>query len=241
MSPQPDSPQLDAPQVHSPQGALPSVTTTPPPAVRGSARGRAILPVAVRVSAGLAAVVLLLASAGQPIWRAVFKAPQYPDGLNIAAYGSKVDGDLSEITELSHYIGMPPFNFVGMPEMRLWPVVIVLAILAVIVAVATRRRWLRLIACAGLWLIPVGALAVVQFRLWQTGHSLDPTSPIRVAPFTPRVLGPTTLMNFTVLGYPGMALVLIAAAAALATCAPAVVRRLTRTRGHATDVEPELR
>ena len=203
---------------------------------RGGARGRAILPLVVRGGAGLAAVVLLLVAARLPIWRAVFKAPQYPDGLHIAAYGDRVSGDLAEITELSHYIGMPPFNFVGMPEMRLWPLVIAMAVLATVLAVVTRRRWLRRLAGATLWLIPVGALADVQFRLWQTGHSLDPSSPIRVSPFTPKVLGPTTLMNFTVQGYPGMALVLIVGAAALVTAASFAVRRLARSRATASDL-----
>jgi copper chaperone NosL len=206
-----------------------TVATQTPQTVPDSAQGRAILPILVRVAAGLAAIASLAIASRLPIWRAQFNAPQYPDGLNVAAYGNRVEGDLGEIGELSHYIGMPAFNFVGMPEMRLWLVVILVAIVAVLVAVLTRRRWLRLIACAGLWLFPVGALADVQFRLWQTGHSLDPTSPIRVAPFTPRVVGPTTLMNFTVIGYPGTALVLIAVAAALVTSAPFVVRRLTRS------------
>ena len=205
----------------------------------GSAKGRpAIGPLLVLVASGLAAIGLLLVAARLPIWRAQFSAPQYPQGLDIAAYGNKVEGDLSEITELSHYIGMPPFNFVGMPEMRLWPLVILVAILAAVLALATRRRWLRRLAAAGLWLVPVGALVDVQFRLWQTGHSIDPTAPIRVPPFTPRVVGPTTLMNFTLWAYPGWALVLIAVAAALVTSAPFVVRRLTRSGGPVTDAEP---
>jgi hypothetical protein len=205
-----------------------------------SAPGRAILPLAVRGVTGLAAVVLLVMAARLPIWRAVFHAPQYPDGLNIVAYGNKVNGDLSEITELSHYIGMPPFKFAGMPEMRLWPVVIGLAIVIAILAVVTRRRWLRRLATAALWSVPVGALAIVQFRLWQTGHSLDPTSPIRVEAFTPKVLGPTTLMNFTVVGYPGMALVLIMVAAVLVTAGPFVIRALTPSNTQAPDKEPRL-
>ena len=207
------------------------VTARPP-------TGRAILPVLVRVAFGLAATALLLVAARLPIWRAQFSAPQYPEGLSIAAYGSRVGGDLSEIKELSHYIGMPPFNFVGMPEMRLWPLVILLGVLAAVLAVVTRRPWLRRPACVTLWLIPVGALADVQFRLWQTGHSLDPTSAIRVPPFTPRVVGPTTLMNFTLWAYPGWALVLIAVAAALVTSAPFVARQLTRSGGQSGAAVP---
>lgn len=198
----------------------------PDPAYPSPPAGRAVRPVLIRVATGGAAVALLLVAARLPIWQATFSAPQYPQGLDIAAYGSTVTGDLGEINELSHYIGMPPFNFVGMPEMRLWPLVIVVAIAAAVLAVVTRRRWLRRLACVAVWLIPIGALADVQFRLWQVGHSLDPTSPIRVTPFTPHVVGPTTLMNFTVHAYPGMALVLIVAAAALVTSAPSVLRRL---------------
>jgi copper chaperone NosL len=194
--------------------------------VPGSANRREVRPILVRGASGLAAIGLLLIAARLPIWRAQFSAPQYPNGLDISAYGNRVGGDLGEINELSHYIGMPPFNFVGMPEMRLWPLVIVVAIAAAVLAVVTRRRWLQRLACVAVWLIPIGALADVQFRLWQVGHSLDPTSPIRVTPFTPHVVGPTTLMNFTLHAYPGMALVLIVAAAALVTSAPLVLRRL---------------
>jgi hypothetical protein len=221
----------------------PVATKTPevtPEATSGSGQGRAILPILVRMAACLAAIASLAFAARLPIWQAQFRAPQYPDGLNVAAYGNRVEGDLGEISELSHYIGMPAFNFVGMPEMRLWPLVILVATVAAVVAVVTRRRWLRRLACVGLWLVPVGALADVQFRLWQVGHSLDPTSPIRVSPFTPRVVGPTTLMNFTVQSYPGMALILVAVAAALVTSAPFVARRLTGSRRSATDAEPKL-
>jgi copper chaperone NosL len=215
-----------------------TLASTPADGTPGSASARALAPILVRTGAGLAAVAVLLLAARLPIWRAHFSAPQYPQGLNIAAYGDRVAGDLAEIHELSHYIGMPAFNFVGMPEMRLWPLVILVSIVAALVAVTVRRRWLRRLACAGLWLIPVGALVDVQFRLYQTGHSLDPTSAIRVSPFTPRVLGPTSLMNFTLWAYPGYALVLVAVAAALVTSAPPLARRLTGSRARPSGAEP---
>ena len=226
------------PTVVSPPGAA-----SESPEVRaGTAQGpqgRAIGPLLVRIAAGLSAVALLFVAARLPIWVGRFSAPQYPDGLAVSAFGDKVEGDLGEIAELSHYIGMPAFNFVGMPEMRLWPLVIILAMVAAVLAVVTRRRWLRRLACTGIWLIPIGALADVQYRLWQTGHGLDPTAAIRVSPFTPRVVGPTTVMNFTINGYPGMALVLIAAAAALVTLSLVVAGRLTRSRAGSTGAEPK--
>lgn len=208
--------------------------------IRAFAPSRVTSPILVRGAAGLAAIGLLLFAARLPIWRARFSAPQYPQGLDIAAYGNKVEGDLGEINELSHYIGIPPFDFVGMPEMGLWPLVILVAMAAVILAVVSRRHWLRRLACAAVWLIPIGALAEVQFRLWQVGHSVDPLSAIRVAPFTPHVVGHTTMMNFTVYTYPGMALVLIAIAAALVTSAPYVARRLPRGGGPATVADLEM-
>ena len=214
-----------------------SAAEKPAPVAPRSGTTRATLPVLVRTAFGVAAAAVLLVAARMPIWQAHFSAPQYPKGLNISAFGGKVEGDLSEINELSHYIGMPPFNFVGLPEMRLWPLVIVLAIVAVALGVETRRAWMRRLACAALWLIPVGALADVQFRLYQVGHSLDPTSAIRVSPFTPHVLGPTTMMNFTINGLPGTALVLIVLAAALVTSAPFVVKRLIQDRGPQTDTK----
>lgn len=179
-----------------------------------------------RIVAGVAGITLVLVAAGLPIWRVRFLAPQYPAGLDIAAYGDRVDGDLSEITVLSHYIGMPRFDATGMPEMKLWPFVILLAVLGVIVAMAVDRgRWRRL-ACTALWLIPVGALADVQFRLWQMGHNLDGSAPLTIDSFTPLVVGPTVVMNFTMWGIPGSALALIAVVAALVTFTPAIARRI---------------
>ena len=181
-----------------------------------------------RIVAGVAGIALVLVAATLPIWQMRFLAPQYPAGLDIKAYGNSVSGDLSEITVLSHYIGMPRFDATGMPEMRLWPFVILLAVLGVIIATAADRAWWRRLACTGLWLIPVGALADVQFHLWQMGHNLDGSAPMTIDSFTPLVVGPTVVMNFTMWGIPGSALALIAAAAALVTFAPAIPRRIPR-------------
>jgi len=224
----------------SPDLGLEPAVQRPDAVAADSTKVRDTRALVVRIAAGGAAIALLLVAARLPVWQAHFSAPQYPQGLGIAAYGNTVKGDLGEINELSHYIGMPPFNFVGMPEMRLWPLVILITIVAAVVATVTRRRWLRRLACAGLWLTPLGALADVQYRLWQTGHSIDPLAPIRVPPFTPRVVGPTTMMNFTLWAYPGMALVLIAVVAALVSSTPFVLRRLTRRDGPETAVDPKL-
>ena len=38
------------------------------------------------------------------------RAPQYPRGLRLYAYGTGLAGDVHEINILNHYIGMPPIE-----------------------------------------------------------------------------------------------------------------------------------
>ena len=45
-------------------------------------------------------------------------------------------------------------------------------------------------------LMPIGILADLQWRLYEFGHALNPTAPIRLKPFTPLVIGPTQMGNF---------------------------------------------
>jgi hypothetical protein len=42
-------------------------------------------------------------------------------------------------------------------------------------------------------------------RLYQYGHNLDPTAPVKVPAFMPPLLGSKQLANFTVYSYPGPA------------------------------------
>ncbi len=41
-------------------------------------------------------------------------------------------------------------------------------------------------------------------RLYQYGHVLDPSAPVKVAPFTPPIFGMQQIANFTVYNYPGL-------------------------------------
>ena len=157
-------------------------------------------------------------------------APQYPQGLSLTASATGVTGDIDEVNDLNHYVGMRAFETSDAPEMALWAPTIVLAL---------RRRGARgrapshhpvgRLAKVALWAIPVGALLDVQYRLYQYGHGVQDDAPIRLEPFTPLVVGPTKVLNFTTWAYPGLAIWCLLGAA---------LPRDVRTRTRSSDSGP---
>jgi nitrous oxidase accessory protein len=198
--------------------------TGPTDAARGGAetgRGRTI------ALAGLGVVGALLVAAGWflPLWQATLHAPQYPGGLVTIAYGSQVAGDLNEINALNHYVGLGVFDPSDVPEMRLWPFALAVALIAVVVGVVVRRGWWRRLALAYLWGLPVGVLATIQFRLHEFGQDVEPGAAFRMEPFTPWVVGRTTVWNFETWAWPGLGLIALVLAAAVVTFGPRLLRR----------------
>jgi nitrous oxidase accessory protein len=185
---------------------------------------------------GVAAVLLVLSAAVLPIWRSYLSAPQYPEGLAFIAYGNRVAGDVAEIDSLNHYVGMRPFRTEDLPEMALWPVGLGAALAAVAAATLVRRRMVRRLSLLYLWSFPIGVLGVIQLRLYQFGHDLDPGAAFRMDGFTPLVVGPTTVWNFQAWSIPGSAIFALLGAAALLTFGPPVARRLQGTTGGAPTV-----
>lgn len=184
-----------------------------------------------RIACGILAIALITASMGFPLWHARLKAPQYPKGLGIDAYGSRVAGDLDEINGLNHYIGMAPFDLEDFPELELWPFVLGAAIAAVFISTLFGRKLSGKLARFTLWSIPIGVLTDIQFRLFQYGHNLDPDAALRVPPFTPWVVGPTKTFNFVTWSYPGLGLAAFGLAAAVLTFGPRLcVGRNSKTR-----------
>ncbi|MEX0825747.1 MAG: NosD domain-containing protein [Acidimicrobiia bacterium] len=187
---------------------------------------------------GTLAALLVVASVFLPIWRSNLDAPQYPNGLHFLAYGNRVEGDLAEIDSLNHYVGMRPFRTDDLPEMALWPLGIAAALAAVVVAtVARRRRLLARLARLYLWVLPISILAVIQVRLYQFGHDLDPAAAFRMDGFTPLVIGRTKIWNFTAFSRPGSAILCMLTAAAALSFGPRVVRR---RKGRGTRAFPTL-
>lgn len=183
-----------------------------------------------KVVAGGLAALLLLASLALPLWEAELQAPQYPGGLLMQASGGRVSGDVEEINLLNHYVGMRPFRAEDVPELGLWGAAVLLGLGLVAVATVARRRWLRVAAKAGLFAIPVGVLADIQWRLWQYGHDLNPDAALRVGEFTPHVLGRTKVWNFNTLARPGLGLLAVLAAALVVSAGPPLAGLVRRRR-----------
>lgn len=149
-----------------------------------------------RVGAGLTAMLLAVA-AFMPLWQMKLYAPQYPDGLTLTAYGTQMEGDLDEINGLNHYIGVRSIEPDSVVELKLFPfgvsAVILLLVAAAVFVPRTRiANALRLLV----WALPIGMLIDIQYWLYDFGHDLNPRAPVKVDPFTPRVIGDTKVVNF---------------------------------------------
>ena len=143
------------------------------------------------LAAGAAALVCL--SAALPLWTMKMEAPQYRKGLFLHAYGTGMTGDVRELSILNHYIGMPPITAPDF-ETAIFPAGVIA--LAALCLLSPLHRWLRRVAIIASILTPIGILADLQWRLYVFGHTLNPTAPIRLKPFTPLVLGETHMGNF---------------------------------------------
>ena len=179
-----------------------------PPTIRRLTELRRLLPVL--------AAVLLIVAVRLPMWRIVMDAPQYTESLIVELYAyPRLGGDYGEVQALNQYVGFyypdpvyvdPNYavhpNAIAAPEWILGPVVfLAVAAAGVFVALAPTERKLRLgLLCqltgaAGAF---VGTFAVVQYRLHQAGHALDPAAPIvGVDPFTPPLLGGYEVANIS--------------------------------------------
>ncbi len=199
-----------------------------PPTVSESGEGRRRTDdgVLARGLIGVAAAALVLASTALPLWETHLEAPQYPDGLHMVAYGDRIEGDLAEIESLNHYIGMSPIRIEDLPELAAWPLALGLAVIAVAVSVIGGRRLAAKLARLYVLLLPLGILATVQVRLYQYGHDLDPGAALRIGEFTPWVVGPTRVWNFTAWGRPGTGVIALLLAAAVLTFGPRVAKRI---------------
>lgn len=169
-------------------------------------------------AAALTAASLLL-----PIWGVRMTAPQYPDEaleLRIDRHG--IGGDVQEVETLQQYIGV---RFPSeMPELD-WLPVVVLALTVLLLAGAAAgggmaARALRILTVAAFIVFLAGSAALVQKRLYDVGHDRDPNAPIKaVKSFTPPIVGPAQVGNFTVWSFPHAGALSLLAAGLLAGAA----------------------
>jgi copper chaperone NosL len=160
----------------------------------------------------LLAVLVLLPAFVFPLWRMTFTSNQYPDGLRLTIYAHQLEGaktagrdDLREINALNHYIGMRPLLESEFSEFVWLPFAIGgLLILSLRALVMGKMSKLVDVFVLFTWF---GLYSFWSFyhRLYLYGHNLDPQAAIKVAPFTPPLLGTEIVGNFTVNSYPDLA------------------------------------
>ena len=176
------------------------------------------------LAAALAAAALVT-----PLWGFAMSAPQYPDEtLHLRVVRNGIVGDVHEVETLQQYIGVRfPTH---LPELewaaRAIPALAALLLLAAFVSTRSLGHAYR-VACAVVAVAFLAAsAAAVQARLYRVGHERDTNAPIRaVHDFTPPLVGPVKVGNFTVWSFPhlGGGLLVMAAALSIAGTRKAAV------------------
>jgi hypothetical protein len=157
----------------------------------------------------LAGVLLLLPVYLVPMYQMTLVSNQFPDGLELHIYASKLEGgstanrdDLREINTLNHYIGMRPLLESDFSEFKWLPLAVgAFALLALRALVIGKMS--KLVDVVVLF-VYFGLFSLWSFyrRLYDYGHNLDPTAAVKVKPFTPPLFGTHQIANFTVTNLP---------------------------------------
>ncbi|MCG8475930.1 MAG: hypothetical protein MI784_10700 [Cytophagales bacterium] len=143
-----------------------------------------------------------------PLWKITLEAPQYPRGISLYIWISKIAGEnqntLKNINILNHYIGMKPIVPESIPEFKYLPYVIVGIMLIGIGCMFSKWRHIFLVFAA--LIIVFCIFGFVDFYLWEYnyGHNLDPHAPIKVPgmAYQPPLIGSKYLLNFKAISLP---------------------------------------
>lgn len=154
----------------------------------------------------LVAAILLIPTVFLPLWRIDLIAPQYPEGLYMLIYASKLGGNVEIINGLNHYIGMRELYADDFPEFTFLPYILGgFALLGLLVAWLNKPSWYKLYV--GLFLL-FCVLAMVDFYRWEYdyGHNLNPQAAIIVPgmSYQPPLIGVKQLLNFTAYSFPSV-------------------------------------
>ncbi|MCF8325894.1 MAG: hypothetical protein K9I84_13120 [Leadbetterella sp.] len=142
--------------------------------------------------------LLLIIAYFVPIWRIDLWAPQYPEGLSMSIWLSKLSGQVDIINGLNHYIGMAHIKEEMFPEFKILPYAVAgIITLGLITAFLKNRKILIGFLAV---LILSGIIAMYDFWSWgyEYGHNLDDTAAIKVPgmAYQPPLIGYKELLNF---------------------------------------------
>ncbi len=139
-----------------------------------------------------------------PLWTVTLDAPQYPEGLTLQIWLSKLSGDVDIISELNHYIGMKKISVEMFPEFGYMSTIVIAVIVAGLITAIVRKKWLFII-----WFVAffaIAAIGIYDFWSWEYdyGHNLDPRAAIKIADqyYQPPLIGCKQLLNFNACSFP---------------------------------------
>lgn len=149
----------------------------------------------------LVAAVLSAAATFLPLWGMTLVSTQYPEGLRMIVYPSRITGDIDELNTLNHYIGMPRISNDFFHELRVLPLLFAAIAVGCLLALVIRRAWVKLVPLAVMAGVAAYGFWSMHQRLFQFGHQLDPRAAIHIAPFTPPMLGENQIAQFATYSY----------------------------------------
>ncbi|HEX7480659.1 MAG TPA: hypothetical protein VF331_22855 [Polyangiales bacterium] len=154
------------------------------------------------IALAVCSVGTFVGSLGQPWWKIKLYAPQYPHGLQIVISLTGVGGDVAEINELNHYIGMGHLDEAAPVERKLAGFGIATVSIMVVAFTLIMGRKLGVLMLVAGALLPLGFLVDSYYWMRKYGHGLDPHAPLRIPPFTPELFGNGTIGQFMTFAQP---------------------------------------
>ncbi len=190
----------------------------------------------VRVMMILSAIALALVLI-VPLWRIELDAPQYPEGLSLLIYPTKLGGNVDIINGLNHYIGMKTLHASDFVEFKILPYIIIFfALFALLVSIIGKQK---LLYTFFVLFVSFGIIAMADFWRWEYnyGHDLNPEAAIVVPgmAYQPPLIGFKQLLNFGAYSIPDKGGMLFIAVGLLSLIAVIITYRNSKKK-----VVPEL-
>ncbi len=133
-----------------------------------------------------------------PLWRIDLWAPQYPEGLTMKIWLSKLSGQVEIINGLNHYIGMAHIKEEMFTEFKILPYCVAILITLGLLAAFIKKKKGVLVYLIILLLSAI--VALYDFWKWgyEYGHNLSEDAAIKVPgmSYQPPLLGYKELLNF---------------------------------------------
>jgi copper chaperone NosL len=149
----------------------------------------------------VAAALLTGAAIFLPLWGMTLASIQYPEGLRMVVYPTRIVGDVREINMLNGYIGMAKISREFFLELRMLPYLLGSVALVTVAVAFVRHPLLRSVPLLGLAGIAVYGFRSMATRMYEYGHRLDPLAPIDIEPFTPPMFGENQIAQFGTYAY----------------------------------------